>query len=103
MKVVEEYRGFEQGPIRPPSEAESLLIRITRNCPWNRCTFCEMYTQPQKKFRLKPQEKIEQELAAVAGTGIPVRRVFLDLGRTLSPDSLPSINHSTRRAPGMSP
>ncbi|SFQ94576.1 hypothetical protein SAMN05660706_1012 [Desulfoscipio geothermicus DSM 3669] len=28
---------IEQGPIRPPSEAGSLLIRVTRNCPWNRC------------------------------------------------------------------
>ena len=37
------YRGFEQGPIRPPSEAHSLLLRVTRNCPWNRCTFCPVY------------------------------------------------------------
>jgi len=34
---------FEQGPIRPPSEAGSLLIRATRNCPWNRCVFCGTY------------------------------------------------------------
>ncbi|MCU0571850.1 MAG: radical SAM protein [Syntrophobacteraceae bacterium] len=34
---------FEQGPIRPPSEAGSLLLRFTRNCPWNRCTFCPIY------------------------------------------------------------
>ncbi|MCX5853963.1 MAG: radical SAM protein, partial [Deltaproteobacteria bacterium] len=34
---------FEQGPIRPPSEAKSLLIRTTRNCPWNKCTFCHTY------------------------------------------------------------
>jgi len=34
---------FEQGPIRPPSEAGSLLMRFTRNCPWNRCTFCPVY------------------------------------------------------------
>ena len=34
---------FEQGPIRPPSEARSLLIRVTRNCPWNRCEFCPVY------------------------------------------------------------
>jgi histone acetyltransferase (RNA polymerase elongator complex component) len=34
---------FEQGPIRPPSEAGSLLIRFTRNCPWNRCSFCPVY------------------------------------------------------------
>ncbi len=37
------YSGFEQGSIRPPSESESLLIRISRNCPWNRCTFCPVY------------------------------------------------------------
>jgi radical SAM superfamily enzyme YgiQ (UPF0313 family) len=34
---------FEQGPIRPPSEARSLLIRVTRNCPWNQCEFCSTY------------------------------------------------------------
>lgn len=34
---------FEQGPIRPPSEAHSLLVRVTRNCPWNKCAFCPVY------------------------------------------------------------
>jgi radical SAM superfamily enzyme YgiQ (UPF0313 family) len=34
---------IEQGPIRPPSEAESLLVRLTRNCPWNKCEFCGTY------------------------------------------------------------
>lgn len=44
MSTVEQpYQGFEQGPIRPPSESGSLLIRVTRNCPWNRCTFCGLY------------------------------------------------------------
>ena len=33
----------EQGPIRPPSEAHSLLVRVSRNCPWNRCAFCPVY------------------------------------------------------------
>ena len=37
------YAGLELGPIRPPSEAQSLLVRVTRNCPWNRCTFCPVY------------------------------------------------------------
>ena len=47
MRAVEPYCGFEQGPIRPPSESGSLLIRITRNCPWNRCTFCGLYKGEQ--------------------------------------------------------
>jgi len=34
---------YEQGVIRPPSEAQSLLIRVTRNCPWNQCIFCPAY------------------------------------------------------------
>jgi len=51
---------FELGPIRPPSEAHSLLIRVTRNCPWNRCKFCHIYKG--KKFELKSVEEIKQEI-----------------------------------------
>ncbi|WP_022664338.1 radical SAM protein [Desulfospira joergensenii] len=59
-KKKEEYRGFEQGPIRPPSEAYSLLLRLTRNCPWNRCSFCRVYTN--KKFSLRPVEHIIMDI-----------------------------------------
>jgi len=38
-----EQLAFEQGPIRPPSEARSLLLRFTRNCNWNQCLFCTTY------------------------------------------------------------
>ncbi|MBA4419250.1 MAG: radical SAM protein [Syntrophus sp. (in: bacteria)] len=34
---------YEIGPIRPPNEAYSLLVRFTRNCPWNQCEFCRSY------------------------------------------------------------
>lgn len=34
---------YEIGPIRPPNEAYSLLVRFTRNCPWNKCEFCHTY------------------------------------------------------------
>ncbi len=59
-----EYQGFEQGPIRPPSEAESLLIRITRNCPWNHCTFCPVYKGT--KFSLRPADHVKKDIDAVA-------------------------------------
>jgi biotin synthase-like enzyme len=51
---------FELGPIRPPSEAYSLLIRVTRNCPWNRCKFCHTYKG--KKFELRSVEEIKQDI-----------------------------------------
>lgn len=69
---------------RPPSEARSLILQVTNGCSWNKCTFCEMYTLPQKKFRLKPLEELENELAAVAKSGIPVRRVFLADGDAMT-------------------
>jgi radical SAM superfamily enzyme YgiQ (UPF0313 family) len=69
---------------RPPSEASSLILQVTNGCSWNQCTFCEMYTQPQKRFRLKPQADIEQELQAVAQTGAQVRRVFLADGDAMT-------------------
>lgn len=43
MKKNESYQGFELGPIRPPSEAYSLLLRINRGCGWNKCRFCGFY------------------------------------------------------------
>ncbi len=63
MKKIEAYTGFEQGPIRSPSEAGSLLIRITRNCPWNRCTFCPVYKGT--KFSLRPVEHVLKDIDRV--------------------------------------
>ena len=51
---------FELGPIRPPSEAHSLLIRVTKNCPWNRCRFCHTYKGT--KFELRSVEEIKQDI-----------------------------------------
>jgi radical SAM superfamily enzyme YgiQ (UPF0313 family) len=60
MKKNEPYNGFEQGPIRPPSESGSLLIRVTRNCPWNRCTFCGLYKDT--KFSLRPVSHVLKDI-----------------------------------------
>lgn len=62
---------------RPPSEARSLILQITNGCSWSRCSYCDMYTQPQKKFGVKPEETVLQEIEW-AGKNLPgVRRVFL--------------------------
>ncbi len=54
---------FEQGPIRPPSEAYSLLLRLTRNCPWNRCEFCHTYKG--EKFSLRTMEEVKNDIDTV--------------------------------------
>ena len=53
---------YELGPIRPPSEAYSLLVRVTSNCPWNRCKFCPIYKNA--KFQLRSVEEIKQDIRA---------------------------------------
>ena len=69
---------------RPPSEARSLILQVTNGCSWNRCTFCEMYTQSQKRFRLKPQADIEAELDGLLRAGASPRRVFLADGDAMT-------------------
>ncbi len=69
---------------RPPSEARSLILQVANGCSWNKCTFCEMYTQPQKRFRPKPIEELEAELKSLAEAGYPVRRIFLADGDAMT-------------------
>jgi radical SAM superfamily enzyme YgiQ (UPF0313 family) len=54
---------FELGPIRPPSEAESILLRLTRNCPWNKCAFCPVYKG--QKFSARSVEEIKSDIDAM--------------------------------------
>ncbi len=51
---------FEQGPVRPPAEANSLLLLLTRNCPWNHCTFCPIYKD--KKFSIRSVEHVIRDI-----------------------------------------
>lgn len=50
------------GPIRPPSEAYSLLIRVTRNCSWNRCQFCSVFKG--ERFQLRTVEEVKEDILA---------------------------------------
>jgi len=63
LKTAEGYEGFELGPIRPPSEAASLMLRVTRNCPWNKCKFCGLYRG--EKFSIRPVEHVIRDIDQV--------------------------------------
>lgn len=69
---------FEQGPIRPPSEAGSLLLRFTRNCPWNKCAFCPVYKG--QTFSRRSLEEIKADIDAVAAIIEEVREVSRRMG-----------------------
>jgi len=69
---------FELGPIRPPSEAYSLLIRATRNCPWNRCRFCPVYKG--SKFELRPLAEIIRDIEAVRAISEGIKEMAWKMG-----------------------
>lgn len=69
---------FELGPIRPPSEAQSLLIRVTRNCPWNKCEFCHTYKGEQFSFR--SVEEIKKDIDGVKAITDEIRQLSWSLG-----------------------
>ena len=70
---------------RPPSEASSLILPVTDGCSWNRCTFCEMYTDPQKRFRPRSEEEVVATIRRCGETyGNSVRRVFLADGDAMT-------------------
>jgi len=67
---------YDFPPFRPPSEANSLLLRVTRGCPWNRCAFCPMYKHI--KFEKRPVQEVKRDIdTAKAYTGGSVETVFI--------------------------
>ena len=69
---------------RPPSEAESLILPVTDGCSWNQCTFCEMYTAPQKQFRARGEDEVLESIRLTGQRyGDQIRRVFLADGDAL--------------------
>lgn len=69
---------FEQGPIRPPNEARSLLLRVTRNCPWNQCLFCPVYKG--RKFSLRTVDEIKQDIQTARDIADDIKAFSLKLG-----------------------
>lgn len=75
-------RWFEIGPIRPPSEGRdhSLLIRATRNCPWNRCRFCNVYKGQRFQYRAVDEIRDDIEVARALAEELKTASWQLGLG-----------------------
>lgn len=84
MKQLDVYHGFEQGPIRPPSEAHSLLIRATRNCPWNRCSFCPVYKG--SRFSIRQVDHVKRDIDSVHKYVEILQQTIGDSGRIGRPE-----------------
>ena len=76
--MTSETLTFEQGPIRPPNEARSLLLRLTRNCPWNQCLFCPVYKR--RKFSLRSVAEIKDDIRAAADIADEIKTASRQLG-----------------------
>ena len=60
-KIMEPFR---IGPIRPPSEADSLLMQVTQGCTWNKCKFCNLYRHT--KFRAYTVDSVKEDIDRMA-------------------------------------
>lgn len=84
MTFFDEDEGFDyQGNLmRPPSEADSILIQATLGCSHNKCAFCNAY-RDKRLFAIKPRETILRDLAFAARCCRRQTRVFLMDGDAL--------------------
>jgi radical SAM superfamily enzyme YgiQ (UPF0313 family) len=70
---------LEMGPIRPPSEAQSLLIRVTRNCPWNQCEFCHTYKG--ETFSIRSLEEVQKDIDQAKEIADEIRELSWKMGQ----------------------
>jgi radical SAM superfamily enzyme YgiQ (UPF0313 family) len=95
------YADYDHPPYRPPSEAGSLLLRVTRGCPWNQCTFCSMYKDTS--FEKRPLDEIFRDIETAHGIyGARPRTVFIGDSNSLvlAPETLAKIlGHLYERFP----
>ena len=81
LEKLKEY-SFEIGSIRPPSEggSRSLLIRATRNCPWNLCKFCYGTPYNRERFQLRSVEEIKRDIDAAKAISELIEVIAKKLG-----------------------
>jgi radical SAM superfamily enzyme YgiQ (UPF0313 family) len=69
--------------IRPPSEADSIILQVTVGCSHNRCTFCGAYHDPEQKFQIKDEGIIDLDLEFASQHCRRLKTVFLADGDAL--------------------
>ena len=99
MKKLSTY-SFEIGAIRPPSEggSNSLLIRVTRNCPWSRCKFCYGTFYNREKFQLRAVEDIKKDIQAAKAISDEIKQVSWQLGYAGQINNAVGVNDHPERA-----
>ncbi|UCH90015.1 MAG: radical SAM protein [Thermoplasmata archaeon] len=81
---------YEPPPYRPPNEAGSVLLRVSRGCPWNRCAFCDMYKRI--RFEKRPLGELERDIKAAREIyGSSARELFIGDSNSLSVKELPEV------------
>jgi hypothetical protein len=90
---------IEQGPIRPPSEAHSLLLRVTRNCSWNHCEFCHIYKG--QRFSPRTVEEVKRDIDNIQAMVSEIRS--LSWARGFGGEISASVAGSILTPPGLRP
>ncbi len=72
---------YEGMVIRPPSEANSILLQVTVGCSHNKCTFCGAYKG--ERFKIKDDERIMADIAYAANHFTHAKRLFICDGDAL--------------------
>ena len=72
---------YQGNIIRPPSEADSIILQVTVGCSHNKCTFCGAYKH--KQFTIKNIEIIDKDISFAAKHFKHKRRLFLCDGDAL--------------------
>lgn len=57
---------IESGPMGPIGEGHALILRVNRNCPWNKCLFCPVYKG--MRFGTRSLDEIKCDIDAVRRT-----------------------------------
>ncbi|MCP4753339.1 MAG: radical SAM protein [Proteobacteria bacterium] len=66
---------YEGNMIRPPSEANSILLQVTVGCSHNKCTFCGAYKG--ERFKIKSDDVIMEDIAFASKYCRKIYRLFL--------------------------